>query len=44
VARNSVLLDVDQAVQAMYPKYGGVALDAVRTVIRELRQKEYDEL
>jgi len=36
MARNSALLDVEQAVRAMYPKYGGAALDAVCAAIREL--------
>ena len=44
MARNSALLDVEQAVQAMYPKYGGAALDDIRTAIHKLRQKEYDVL
>jgi len=39
VARNSVLLDVEQAVQAMYPKYGGETLDAVCTAILGLKEK-----
>jgi len=43
VARNSVLLDVEQAVQAMYPKYGGAALDDVRTAIRKIRKQGDDE-
>ena len=43
VARNSVLLDIDQAMQAMYPKYGGAALDDVRTAIRKIRKQGDDE-
>ena len=43
VARNSVLLDVDLAVQAMYPKYGGAALDDVRTAILNIRKQGDDD-
>jgi len=44
VARNSVLLDIEQAVRAIHKRYGdNCMIDAVRTAIREIRKQGDNE-